>query len=362
MTRKPAIVWVRCARVTTLMQVTRYVFSFVIGATLLGGAGACAREFGGSSIQIDFAESMPAQAAASAPVVGLDGPVPHHAHFRLYALQSEIGDGGEPSLNHAFLVHRFAIRAVVDLASPCFIDADVHARYQGIHVMRLADRIAADTGITDITQPPANAAQEDLIDLATAQARRQNAVALAGSVKAIVAPGATAYPQANVGCVADAGYDANLPPAASCMDDASNRARLQWCRGFWQQTPTHYEGNDLVLTAPLAGATFGFVFGRNPVNGAPIGGAQFLVPSVLDTATAFALTWQFDDENGDGVPDYPVTIAEAARIPTGQLVMHGGIRRVTRGVTNATLAAPTNPALRANLAIVSNLDEDALHF
>jgi hypothetical protein len=87
------------------------------------------------------------------------------------------------------------------------------------------------------------------------------------------------------------------------------------------------------------------VVGRNPVNLAPVGGAQWFVEEDVSALDAFAVYWQTD---GEAAP--------------GNLLLFGRPHITNRGVRHVELVSPSNPSFTAELAIFPDLDEDTLHF
>lgn len=352
-------------------QLVRYHPAYALLWVFL--TSACVDEFEGSNVLVDFGPLMPAQVrSGAAPIPGLQHPT--NTHYRLYGLTTDAA--GQP-LAAPVQLFQFEIHPIVELASPCLIDPE-ETRFPGIHVTKFAERMALETGIVDIANPPANATEGDKIDMATAQQRIRNLLALgrpptatdSGALKAITSASTAVYPAPATACVEDLPtVDPSLIPPSTCIGDESNRNRLRLCNEFWAANPSYYEGSDRILTEPLAGEYFGLVFGANPVSGTVLGGVQFQIPQVIEGFTAFAYYLQFDDLTGDGVPDYPMTI------PFNDLgfrqLLVGRPSFPARGVTRVQMAnfesdAITPPALKARLTsqmvIFSNLGEDDLHF
>lgn len=231
----------------------------------------------------------------------------------------------------------------MDVTSPCFIDVGEHVPYPGIHVSQFGAQVAMDTGISDVMNPPEGATEEDKIDAATAVQRMSNIAALGGAmgIKVVTTATPSFYPDVAPDCTR---VDGMIPPPM-CNDEESNAQRLALCQAAWDDDPKLWEGTDRVLTSPLNGTTFGMVDGRNPVNLAPVGGAQWFVDEDLDTMDAFAIYWQMDGVEG-----------------TGNLLLYGTPYVTTRGVRRVELVSPTNPTFTADLVIFSDLDEDPVHF
>jgi hypothetical protein len=86
----------------------------------------------------------------------------------------------------------------------------------------------------------------------------------------------------------------------------------------------------------------------NPVNMAPVGGAQFFIDEVLDGFDGFAIYQQMD-----GAP---------ASEPGTQILVGGKGTMETRGVTKVHMTNPTNQNLFADMAIFSDLGQDNVSF
>ncbi|HET7500055.1 MAG TPA: hypothetical protein VFK02_03605, partial [Kofleriaceae bacterium] len=130
----------------------RHATRFTAVAAFAGLAGSgCVDGFGGSNIQVDLSPATPVQA----PVMGMGGPtdLPAASHFAIYGIRQ--GADGDQLLE----LDRFEIHRIVDPTSPCFID--VGDPHPGLHVTQYANKIAEDTGITDIANPPPGASEED---------------------------------------------------------------------------------------------------------------------------------------------------------------------------------------------------------
>jgi hypothetical protein len=310
-----------------------------IGLFALAG---CVDEFKGSNVQVEFSPAMPAQASPSAAVPGAD-ELPADTHYRLYAIE-EATDSAGNAIEHLFELQRFEIHRVIDLASPCFIDVGDHVPFPGLHVSQFAAKMREYTRIDDVTNPPPGATDEQLIDVATAMQRQMNVAALAGpsGPKAVSSASSGGYGAFAAACSATDGF-----PPADCSDRASNERRLALCSSAWNRDAALFEGTDRVLTAPLNGTTHGFVTGMNPINLAPVGGAQFFVDEALEDLDAYAIYWQHDGAS-DNQP--------------GELVMFGRPTKPTRGVMRVHMTSISTPSLTADLAIFANLDEDEVRF
>ncbi|HET7499668.1 MAG TPA: hypothetical protein VFK02_01650, partial [Kofleriaceae bacterium] len=179
--------------------------------------------------------------------------------------------------------------------------------------------------------------------VATARQRMNNVMALAGpmGIKAV-----TSASKASYGPVAaDCNGSADQIPPATCTDEPSNRRRLELCQATWKANPNLFEGTDRVLTAPLSGETHGLVLGTNPINLAPVGGAQFFVHDALQNIDAFAIYTQTDDLDTPGTQLY-----------------FGRPTMPTRGVLHVHLVDPANALITAEMAIFTDLGEDDVHF
>lgn len=322
-----------------------------IGLSLVLLAG-CVTDFSGSNVQFDFAASMPAQALAGTTASSTE--LPTNVHFTLYAFQED------PMVGYLFAVQDFEIHRVVDLNSPCYIDFGIGVKHPGLHVSQFEAVTDMDVGIPDFMNPPAGASMTDEEIATTAHQRMLNIIQLAGDttgIKAVTSTSTAEYPAVAADC-----NDTSKIPPPNCTDDASNKRRLDMCQAFWKANPGFYEGTDRVLTKPLNGTTHGYVDGRNPVNLSPVGGAQFFVDEALAGFTGFALYWQFDDANGDGMPDYPTGFPDSQKAKAGQLLLYGTPTMPTRGVEHVHLFNPTSSAVTAELAIFANLSQDTTHF
>lgn len=297
-------------------------------------ATGCVDPFRGSNVQIDLSFATPAQAAPGATPGA--NQVPANTHYRLVAIQ-EASDR-----EYVFEVQRFEVHRIVDPTSPCFIDVGEHVRFPGLHVTQYRAKIEEVTGITDVTNPPPGASEADKIDAATAIQRMANVAALGGDsgIKVVTTVSTSTYPEVDADC-----SGGGLPPAA-CIDDASNARRLRICQAAWAADPALFEGTDRVLTSPLNGTTYGFVVGLNPINLAPVGGAQFFVDEALAGTDEYALFLQ-----EDGVED-----------ALGTLVLSGRPASPTRGVRHVRMTSPSSPTFTADLAVFEDLGEDDVHF
>ncbi|MEO6774562.1 MAG: hypothetical protein ABI467_16355 [Kofleriaceae bacterium] len=268
---------------------------------------------------------------------------PAGTHYSVYAFQDDAMAG------RIFQLQQFEVHDIVTFDSPCFIDVGDHVPHPGLHVSQYAKVIGMDVGIPDITNPPPNATEQDKITAATA-VQRQNNVALIGGlvtgylpINAVTSASTAVYPAVGTDC-----SDANGIPPPTCTDAVSNQKRLAMCQAFWAANPDYYEGTDRILTSPLNGTAHGNVDGVNPVNMAPVGGAQFFIDEVLDGFDGFAVYQQMD--------------GAAADDPGTQILVGGKGTMETRGVIHVHLTNPTNAALFADLAIFSNLGADDVSF
>lgn len=329
-------------------------------ALAVAASSGCADEFKGSNVQIDFGAGIPAQDKPGIPLVA--GHVPANAYFSLYAINEVKDEFGAITESSLFELQRFEIQPVLNLNSPCLIEEDRRAKYRGVHIFQFSNRIANDTGIDDITNPPPGSPEIDQVELATAVERVRRARLVGGQIKAITSASAATYPATGTLCADAPGFDSTLIPPANCADDASNNVRLLRCQDFWAANPDFYEGRDSILASPINGIYSGVVVGRNPINESGIGGSQFFVDEALGEFNAYAVYWQYDDANNDGEPDYPASVPAADRSPIGQLYMYGNARTITRGVQKVQLTSITNAAISATMAIFADLGEDNVHF
>src|SRR5687767_3551032 len=141
-------------------------------AYLLVTLAGCVDGFRGSNIQLDLGPGTPVQAPVGA--APQPGELPANSHYRIFAIDQL--DGAQA----LFELQRFEIHKIVDVTSPCFIDVGPNVRFPGIHVSQFGAAVAEDTGIADITMPPAGATEQQMIDAATAVKRMENIAALGG--------------------------------------------------------------------------------------------------------------------------------------------------------------------------------------
>ena len=301
-------------------------------------SGGCVNGFRGSEVQLDLSPGMPAQAKFMGPLGPTD--LPANTHFALYAIQEDAAG------DRLFLLTNFEVHRIVDTTSPCFIDAGDHVPHPGLHVASYAAKIAEDTKITDLANPPPTATEQQKIEMATAVQRMMNVGALGSDVGIKVVTSASTADYTNYYAVAtDCTGSAELIPPAMCIDDASNERRLQQCQTVWGHEHDLFEGTDRVLTSPLNGETHGMVDGRNPINMGPVGGAQFVVDQALDNIDAYAIYTQIDDG------------------PTpGTQLLFGRPTMATRGVIHVHLANTSTPLLTAEMAVFADLGQDDVHF
>jgi hypothetical protein len=280
--------------------------------------------------------SMPVQAGFGATPG--PGQLPNNSRFTIYGIQTEA------TQDFLFALNTFEVHPMVDVNSPCFIDAGISAKFPGLHASKYADKIAEVTGIMDYRNPPAGASENDKIDAATAAQRMINIASLGASgtgVKAVTSASETGYPMVAADCN---GPDGQIPPP-KCMDDASNAKRLKLCQAAWDADKNLWEGTDRSLTAPLNGTTYGLVDGTNPINQAPIGGASIFVDEAVSTMDAFAIYYRSD-----------------TGLDPGNLLLYGTPTKPTRGVIRSHMTSILNPNLTAELGIFADLGEDDVHF
>lgn len=305
----------------------------LIGLCIGFAATGCVDGFRGSNIQIDLSPTTPVQASASSTPRA--NQLPANAHFTLYGIQTAT------DRERLFALQTFEVHPIVDVASPCFIDVGKHVRFPGLHVSQYGKMVGEDVGIPDYRNPPASATEAQKIDAATAAQRMINIAALGSEngIKAVTSASVRQYPAVDADC-----NGSGLPPP-TCTDAAANARRLAKCQEAWDSDPALWEGTDRVLVAPLAGTTYGLVDGMNPINLAPIGGAQFFVDEAVGAMDAYALYWQRDDMDDPG-----------------NLLLYGTPTKPTRGVSKVHLTSATNPLLTAELAVFVDLGEDDVHF
>lgn len=319
-----------------MRRATRLTIVSIVTALTSGG---CVDGFRGSNVQLDLSFGTPLQAhVVGAPAAG---ELPVNTHFTLYAIEQD----AVAMTDRLFELDRFEIHYLVDPTSPCFIDVGDNVPHPGLHVTQYAKKIAEDTGIADLANPPASATEPQKRLMATALQRMQNVAALGGAtgipMKVVSSVSSTPYPAVASSCT---GPSDQLPPA-TCTDDASNQRRLALCQATWKSDPNLFEGTDRVLTAPLNGVTRGMVDGKNAINMAPVGGAQFFIDEALDHIDAYAIYTQTD-----GV-DTP-----------GSQLYFGKPTMPTRGVRHVHLVSPANPLLTAEMAVFADLGHDDVHF
>jgi hypothetical protein len=307
-----------------------------IAGTLAAG---CVQPFQGSNVQFDFSPTMLVQASAGA--MPGSGELPHDVHFTFYAIED--GDNGSGSaVESMFAVTQFEVHRIVDLTSPCFIDVGAHVPYPGLHVSQYANVIEQATGITNPAAPPAGTTQAEEVEVATAIQRMTDIGLLEGptGIKVVTSTSSASYPPLATNCTDESG----IPPP-TCTDSASNARRLAMCQAMWKANPDYYEGTDRVLTAPLNGTDDGDVDGLDPINDAPVGGAQFFANTELAGVDAYAVYWQVD-----GMPD------------PGNLLLYGTPTMPTQGVYHVAMTSPTTPGITAAVAIFANLDANNSSF
>jgi hypothetical protein len=336
-----------------VLRTTEITAASVILGFLTGG---CVDGFQGANIQIDLrnasmtSSEFPVQARYGAMPDA--GELPANVHLTLYAVPDPMNPAADLIEIKKFEVHR-----LVDPGSPCFIDAGEHVPHPGLHVTSFAAKISEDTGITDVANPPDGATERQKIEMATALQRIFNVEQIAGlrpdvdgnttGIRVVTSASSASYPGVAPDCTEAAG----LIPPPPCIDEASNQRRLALCRAAWDADPSLFEGTDRVLTAPLNGITHGFVDGVNPLNEAPVGGAQFFIPeNALSAFRSYAMYYQTDGSDGPGT----------------RLLSTVAVASPTRGLTRFTLVgpspAPMTPPFVALMAVFSDLGNDDVLF
>lgn len=325
---------------------------------LLLSAG-CVDSFAGANVQLTLREGV--QIPADPDDTPVNGQPAADTHFALVSFQFEVDAAGEVVRSFAFDVFDFEIRRHIELGSPCLIDRDGD-RFPGLHVTQVAAKLREVTGISDPLNPPAGASERDVGDVLDADARVALLPMISAGVRSVVSTSAVAPPAIDAVCVEDGGSDPARVPPPDCTGQQSNDRRLALCEAFWAANPDYYEGSDKVFSVPLNGQYFGSVDGRNPINGAPIGGVSFDVDAALDDFDALAITWRYKDLDGDGEPDIPDTAPDSERNPIGVVYLEGRPERVARGVINVPLANQTFSTITGEAVVIPSLDEDEVSF
>ncbi len=305
-----------------------------IYSCVVAGLVGCVDGFRGSNLQIDLSPGTPVEVSpGNAPGAG---ELPATSVLAISAI--ERGADADSAIELA----RFELHRIVDVTSPCFIDVD-NARFPGLHVTEYQHAVEDVTGITDLANPPPTATEQDRIDAATAVQRMANVAALGGAmgIRVVTSASPATYPDVDADC-----NGTGLPPPA-CRDAASNARRLAICEAAWDADPALFEGTDRVLTAPLAGTTFGFVDGLNPITSTPIGGAQLFVPVAVADVDQYAITVH-DDGEPAGSP--------------GTLLFVGDPRPGPRGVQHVHFESPAFPGLTAEMTVFADLGTDEVSF
>jgi hypothetical protein len=322
-------------------------------------AGACVTPYSGSDVQIDFSPGTQTAAASTGAQLP-NQPAPNTYYILWASTQALDPTSGMPSTTYLFHVLDFEIDPAINTSSPCFIQQDSE-RFPGLHITEFANKMEEQTGITDPFNPPAGASQGDITDVLDAQRRMGYLLGIQATVKMITDTSTGAYGPSETKCIEDdPTTDQTKFPPPKCTGDQSNKNRLALCHAFWAANPSFYEGSDEVYTAPLNGTWRGIVEGANPINGAFLGGSEFVVPDVLDQ-NAYFVAWQYKDQNHDGMPDFPAGTPDADK-PNGHLYMTGEPGQAARGVINVEMTNPNDPSISANMAIYSNLADDGTHF
>ena len=195
----------------------------------------------------------------------------------------------------------------MDLSSPCFIDVGEHVPFPGLHVTQYVAMMKTKTGIDDVANPPAGATEEQTDrrrdrDPAPRQRRK---LASDDGLKAV-----TSVSERRLSPRSRRTAPTRTASRRRCARMTRRTSAGSRCvRPRGRADPNLFEGTDRVLTEPLNGTTYGFVdSAQNPINFAPVGGAQFFVDETLDDFDGFAIYWQYDDANHDGKPDYPTGV------------------------------------------------------
>ena len=215
-------------------------------------------------------------------------------------------------------------------------------RYPGAPRHEVPRRIEQDTGIPDPTNPPPTATER-------AEDRRRDRVrsAIRTSWPSTTMRGHEGGDDASTASLSGDGDGAAPTRRRSRTRRAPTRrptsAGSQMCQEFWNDNPACFEGTDRVLTAPLNGTTSRHRRRHQPVNSAlAVGGAQFFVDEALAGFDTFAIYTQYDDADGDGMPDYPPA-PRSRRSPSGTAVPSGSRACRRAAWCHVHLATPTRP-------------------
>jgi len=315
---------------------------------------------------------------------------PANTHFQLnYVRNATDADGNR--VQYSFKAGEFELQPQVDLFDPCVMDIEP-TRFPGIHITAVRARTAEEFGFatpTDYaTLGPSDPVWDDLTENERAEvfhtARRNNLIfGLSGRLLSVTSYHPTS-PITDVGvdtvCASDPNSDPGLIPphldvtqlpniVPTCFDDESNARRRSLCETYFADNPNYYVGSDRILTKPLNGVFDGTVYSLDPRN--PLGvtrfiGALIITDSDVGDIDGMSITWQYDDDDGDGEPDYPASVPDSEKSPTGHTYLSGspssGLQQ--RGVTTLTLTSQEflDPFLNADVTIYDNLDEDNVNF
>ncbi len=307
----------------------------------------CVKPFQGSHVELDLggATDIPGDARP------LEGQPPSDTHYELYVITT---DPTDPTMvkGLAFKLIDFEVVPVIDQADPCFIEADEQAKFPGLHSTMIAAKTTEKFTAGGHTPTADEAGQ-----IADAEARLANQSALQSQLKTVVSHQVTfKLPDGTMSTRKDLRTKlAALVPDPSMIDDTSNKTRLSVCRKFWAANPDFYTGSDKVYSLPLNGVYYGMVEGINPINSAPLGGADFEVPDTFKDFDSLAINWQFNDPTDPRAADH-------GNSPTGYHYMAGKPQDRNRRVINVPLQNVDNPAIAGNAAIIPAIDEDQVHF
>ncbi len=338
-------------------------------ALVCGLLAGCVESFGGSNLQMSFAEGVHVPGP-----YGDGGRPPADTHYAFYGI--ELGDDfevdpetGEVTSDASFAFHLadFEIQPIIEPESPCFIE-DARSELAGLHVSRVAEKLRQLTGITDPFDAP-GADEDDVIKVLLADRRMADLPALTSSIKAVTAYSPAVYPPMDDVCAGDPAANPAAIPPPQCIDDASNARRLAMCEAFWAANPDYYEGSDKVFTNPLSGRFLGVVDGRDPRNASLLGGAEIVVDANLIGIDAIAMTWQYDcdpddyaERGTDCTPLFPDGVDPDSVPPIGTEYMRGLASHPVRGVIRVSLRHRAFRQLSGELAIWPDLDSDSVHF
>jgi hypothetical protein len=199
--------------------------SFALGCDSLS-----ARPFAGTVIQMSWSNSQPTAAGHHLELWARDANNDTIRVDGTYTYDDAKGNV------HNLTTLGLQVRLAVDPNDPCLIDSKGN-------LLTSPDAYQTVTS-AGVTQSPAQQAQQVKNRIAQVN---QNGI---GS-------GAPLYIVVPYGCAANACAD--MPPLPTIDPSVPAAVRLQICNAYWAATPLAYTGNPAQLTAPVAGAAYGFV-------------------------------------------------------------------------------------------------------